>query len=258
MNVALICSGYYHLFAIKILEELIKSNVPVKAVIVAKRTRKINIKVIKNKLWKFKKTILSIGVNNYLKMFFKSGYEKHKRKRELKSRISIFDYTRTNRIATFKLTAINSITCANLIKKLKIDILINGGAGIYDRSIIDIKNLLILNGHWGILPYYRGINVIEWAFLNGDKLGATVHLIDRGIDTGDILITEELNLVSCNSIGDLRLQGYNFTAKLLAKSIKGLLEKKLFFISQKKSGKYWHTMHPKLIKILQNKLQLRI
>jgi hypothetical protein len=38
-----------------------------------------------------------------------------------------------------------------------------------------------------MLPFYRGMNVAEWACFHGDPVGCSVHLIDPGIDTGDIL-----------------------------------------------------------------------
>ena len=46
----------------------------------------------------------------------------------------------------------------------------------------------ILNCHPGILPYYKGCNSPEWAFLNKDNIGATVHLMnERYIDGGKII-----------------------------------------------------------------------
>jgi methionyl-tRNA formyltransferase len=40
-----------------------------------------------------------------------------------------------------------------------------------------------------IVPDYRGMDVVEWPILHGepDKVGLTVHVMDSGIDTGDIL-----------------------------------------------------------------------
>ncbi len=41
----------------------------------------------------------------------------------------------------------------------------------------------------GILPDYRGRDVVEWSLLEGqfDRVGLTVHFMDEGVDTGDIL-----------------------------------------------------------------------
>lgn len=46
----------------------------------------------------------------------------------------------------------------------------------------------VINVHAGKLPYYRGRNIINWAIINGEsEIGLTVHFIDDGIDTGDII-----------------------------------------------------------------------
>ena len=45
-----------------------------------------------------------------------------------------------------------------------------------------------INCHAGALPFYRGRNVLNWALINGEeRFGVTVHDVDEGIDTGDIL-----------------------------------------------------------------------
>lgn len=44
-----------------------------------------------------------------------------------------------------------------------------------------------INVHPGYLPYNRGPNPNLWAILDGTPRGVTVHYIDRGVDTGDII-----------------------------------------------------------------------
>ena len=45
-----------------------------------------------------------------------------------------------------------------------------------------------INCHAGALPFYRGRNALNWALLNGEsRIGITVHHVDDGIDTGDII-----------------------------------------------------------------------
>ena len=73
------------------------------------------------------------------------------------------------------------------ISRWKVDLIINlGTPRIFSRA--QIKNLPpILNCHPGILPYYKGCNSPEWAFLNKDNIGATVHLMNEYIDGGKII-----------------------------------------------------------------------
>ncbi|OOE32065.1 formyl transferase [Salinivibrio kushneri] len=59
---------------------------------------------------------------------------------------------------------------------------------ILKKSIIDYAPLGFINCHAGALPFYRGRNPLNWALINGDSsFGITVHYVDEGIDTGDII-----------------------------------------------------------------------
>ncbi|MGU3843294.1 methionyl-tRNA formyltransferase, partial [Vibrio diabolicus] len=59
---------------------------------------------------------------------------------------------------------------------------------ILKKSIIDYAPLGFINCHAGALPFYRGRNPLNWALINGESsFGITVHYVDEGIDTGDIV-----------------------------------------------------------------------
>src|SRR4051812_11725536 len=62
----------------------------------------------------------------------------------------------------------------------------------------------MINAHMGILPFYRGVNVAEWAAFNGDPVGCSIHLIDEGIDTGDILAIRPVDAARADSIASVR------------------------------------------------------
>ena len=68
---------------------------------------------------------------------------------------------------------------------------------IFRKSLINLPPLKAINCHAGKLPFYRGRNILNWALINDEKeFGITVHYIDDGIDTGDII------LQSCYPISD--------------------------------------------------------
>lgn len=46
-----------------------------------------------------------------------------------------------------------------------------------------------VNIHYGVLPHYRGLNPIYWQMMNGYEVGVTLHWMDEGFDTGDIIDT---------------------------------------------------------------------
>jgi methionyl-tRNA formyltransferase len=88
--------------------------------------------------------------------------------------------------------------------------------------ILSIPRLGTLNAHMGLLPWYRGMNVAEWSAFNGDDVGCTAHLIDEGIDTGDILLVRPLKSVA-QSIDALRLEVDRAQVELLGDVLRYVL-----------------------------------
>ncbi len=80
-----------------------------------------------------------------------------------------------------------------------------------------------INVHFSLLPRYRGAAPVNWAIANGEKnTGVTIMLMDEGLDTGDILLQEEVAIeeqeTAIELIGRLSLIG----AELLSKVLKNL------------------------------------
>jgi folate-dependent phosphoribosylglycinamide formyltransferase PurN len=69
------------------------------------------------------------------------------------------------------------------------DIIIQAGAGILREPVFSLARLATLNVHHGIAPLIRGMHSIYWGLWEDrpEWVGATVHRIDAGIDTGDVL-----------------------------------------------------------------------
>ncbi len=82
------------------------------------------------------------------------------------------------------------------IRKLNPDLLVVVAYGkILPKPILDYPKFGCINVHASLLPKYRGAAPIQWAVLNGDKkTGVCVQQMDIGIDTGDILFTEETDI----------------------------------------------------------------
>ena len=84
---------------------------------------------------------------------------------------------------------VNGPDFVELVKDHKVDVNVSMS---FDQIIrVDLRESSekgFLNCHAGALPFYRGRNVINWALINGEqRLGVTVHYVDDGIDTGDIV-----------------------------------------------------------------------
>lgn len=91
------------------------------------------------------------------------------------------------------------------------------------KDIINMPKYGCINVHSSLLPKYRGAAPIQWAVVNGDeKSGVTTMLMDEGLDTGDILMQEELVLDRKETGGSLFDKLADIGAKLLIKTLEAL------------------------------------
>jgi len=81
----------------------------------------------------------------------------------------------------------------NYLNKLNPDLIIS-----YNYKFIIKKDIIdkysIVNLHISYLPYNRGANPNIWSFLDNTPKGVTIHFIDEGIDTGDIIAQKKVVL----------------------------------------------------------------
>lgn len=84
---------------------------------------------------------------------------------------------------------VNSPDFIEKINKYDADLLVSMSFNqILKKEIINLAGRGFINCHAGALPFYRGRNPLNWAIINGEKqFGITVHYVDEGIDTGDIV-----------------------------------------------------------------------
>lgn len=87
---------------------------------------------------------------------------------------------------------INSSESLSILSKYETDLNISMSFNqILGKDILAIASEGFINCHAGQLPFYRGRNILTWALINDErKFGVTVHYVDEGIDTGDIILQE--------------------------------------------------------------------
>lgn len=85
--------------------------------------------------------------------------------------------------------SVNAPECLDQLKALHPDLVIVHGTRIISKKLLQNFNATFINIHAGITPRYRGSHGAYWALANNDKdnCGVTVHLVDAGIDTGNVL-----------------------------------------------------------------------
>jgi methionyl-tRNA formyltransferase len=96
---------------------------------------------------------------------------------------------------------------------------------ILPAEILSIPRRGCVNVHGSLLPKYRGAGPIQWALLNGEKVtGVTTMLMDTGMDTGDMLIKEELPIQGDDTTETLAAKLSELGAKTLIETIRGMRE----------------------------------
>jgi len=78
---------------------------------------------------------------------------------------------------------------------------------ILPKSLIDLPRFGALNLHASLLPQYRGAGPIQWALMNGDRTtGVTVFQITPDVDTGDILLQQEIAIATDDTMWTLGMR----------------------------------------------------
>ncbi len=92
---------------------------------------------------------------------------------------------------------------------------------ILKTELINLPKYKTINCHAGKLPFYRGRNILNWALINDEKeFGVTVHYVDEGIDTGDIILQEVYPITDEDNYGTLLARAYTGCADVLYRAIK--------------------------------------
>ena len=92
---------------------------------------------------------------------------------------------------------------------------------ILPKELLEIPKLGCINVHGSLLPKYRGAAPIQWAVLNGDKTtGITTMYMDEGMDTGDMILKEEVKIGEDETTGELWERLETIGGELLVKTLK--------------------------------------
>jgi methionyl-tRNA formyltransferase len=93
-----------------------------------------------------------------------------------------------NNISTLTVDSINHRSVIDLLVRLRPDLTIVIGTSILRRETLRAARVAV-NIHGGYLPYFRGNHCFFFALYESafDRLGSTIHFVDEGIDTGDII-----------------------------------------------------------------------
>ena len=111
------------------------------------------------------------------------------------------------------------------IKELNPDVICVVAYGkILPKEILDIPRCGCINVHGSLLPKYRGAAPIQWAVLNGDReTGITTMYMNEGMDTGDIILKQKVNIGEDETTGELWDKLSKIGGELLVKTLEQIV-----------------------------------
>ncbi len=117
---------------------------------------------------------------------------------------AIIRSTKVNAKHIFDGAKLRESEIVNAIKNLKPDIGISALFGyILKREILELLPAGCLNIHPSLLPWNRGSFPNVWSIIDGTPAGVTLHYLDEGIDTGDIVAQREIPVTITDTGGSL-------------------------------------------------------
>lgn len=105
-------------------------------------------------------------------------------------------------IAIHKVPSVNSDECRALLRALAPSVVAVYGTRIIRKETLRAVAAPFINYHAGINPKYRGQHPGYWALVAGDtgNAGVTIHLVDEGVDTGEVLYQSSVGFSADDSI----------------------------------------------------------
>ena len=135
---------------------------------------------------------------------------------------SMYDMVRDRNIPVYFTSNFNNKENVKLLKSLNVKLIVLGGANLLKSEIIECAPRGILNAHPGLLPEYRGMDIVGWSILNGDSVGSTCHFIVPAADAGPILLRRVLQYEKGDSLLDIRIKNTKLCAELMTEAVKNL------------------------------------
>lgn len=134
---------------------------------------------------------------------------------------TLISFSQTFHIPYIKTRNINSQDFINTIKQYNCDIFVSMSFNqIFKEPLISLPPLKTINCHAGKLPKYRGRNILNWVLINDEKeFGITVHYIDNGIDTGDIILQKSFPITDNDDYTSLLEKSHLECANLLYETL---------------------------------------
>lgn len=155
----------------------------------------------------------------------------------------------------YRVNSVNSDECRALLLKLKPDVVIVNGTRIISEKTLETTTAPFINMHTGITPKYRGVHGAYWALTQNDRqnCGVTIHRVDTGIDTGDILYQAAIPVTPLDNYYTYPYLQVGTGIKLEIKAVKDCENGTIKTISNTLPSRLWS--HPTIIEYIKYRLK---
>jgi methionyl-tRNA formyltransferase len=145
----------------------------------------------------------------------------------------------------------NSQEVIDRLKEINPDVVVVNGTRIISKKVLQAVDIPFINTHTGITPRYRGVHGGYWALVQRDAehCGVTVHLVDPGIDTGDILYQKVIKPEANDNFNTYPYLQYAHAIPLIKKAIQDILESKIQVKENQLDSQLWY--HPTIFEYLK-------
>ncbi len=120
----------------------------------------------------------------------------------------------------------NGAECQQILETSKPDLIVLYGTRIIQEHILRLAGKGTLNIHSAMLPKFRGAKTEFWILLHDDPsaFGVTIHWVEPTLDTGPIVLQEQIPIVQADTPKTLRMKAQMLAPVLLAEAIRRLTQ----------------------------------
>lgn len=148
--------------------------------------------------------------------------------------------------------AITHVASANrrevirLLTSLSPDAVVVNGTRILSGKLLRSVASPFINTHMGITPTYRGVHGGYWALAMDDRAncGVTVHMVDEGVDTGDVLYQSRIDVEDADNFSTYPIHQIAAAIPLMQSAVQDAAERRLAPVTTSGSSRQWY--HPTL------------
>ena len=136
---------------------------------------------------------------------------------------TIAGYAASQGIPTREITTPNSKKFREFLNTLDLDVIINQSQNIVKKELLEIPRIGVLNRHNALLPKNRGRLTPFWVAFNQEKeTGVSIHFVEEGIDSGDIVIQKKYDVERKDNFNSIVKKNYKIAPKAMIEALQVL------------------------------------